>query len=45
MIESIDYFVEDIDKFYNHHLQKEEDSNVKAGFVLSMSAFFAGIEK
>ena len=46
-IESIEYFVEDIDKYYNHHGQKhpKEGLKEKVGLVLSMSAFFAGIER
>lgn len=45
-IESVKYFVEDIDKCYNHHRQKEsrEGLKEKAGLVVSLSAFFAGME-
>jgi len=47
MIESIKYFVEDVDKYYNHHGQKDPKDGLKekVGLVLSMSAFFAGIER
>ena len=46
-IESIKYFVEDIDKYYNHHGQKnpKEGLKEKVGLVVSLSAFFAGLEK
>ena len=46
-IESIEYFIEDIDKYYNHHGQKdpEEGLKEKVGLVVSLSAFFAGIER
>ena len=45
-IESIKYFVEDVDKYYNHHGQKnpKEGLEEKVGLVVSLSAFFAGIE-
>jgi hypothetical protein len=45
-IESVDYFVEDIDKYYNHHGQKDPEKGLetKVGLVLSLSAFFAGME-
>ena len=44
-IESIKYFVEDVDKYYNHHGQKdpEEGLKEKVGLVVSLSAFFAGM--
>jgi len=46
-IESINYFVEDIDKYYNHYGQKdpEEGLKEKVGLVVSLAAFFAGIAK
>lgn len=45
-IESAEYFVEDIDKFYNHHMQKDpQKAKEKVGLTLSLSAFFAGMEK
>ncbi|MFH1575868.1 MAG: hypothetical protein ABIB55_02915, partial [Candidatus Nealsonbacteria bacterium] len=46
-IESAEYFIEDVDKYYNHHGQKDskEDLTEKVGLVVSLSAFFAGIEK
>jgi len=46
-IESIKYFVEDVDKYYNHHGQKDpkEGLKEKVGLVVSLSAFFAGIER
>ena len=42
---SVDYFVEDIDKYYNHHGKKnpEEGLKEKVGLVVSLSAFFAGM--
>ena len=44
-IESIKYFVEDVDKYYNHHGQKDpkEGLKEKVGLVVSLSAFFAGM--
>lgn len=41
-IESIEYFVEDIDKYYRHCGQKnsEEEIKTKVGLVLSLSVFF-----
>ena len=46
-IESVEYFIEDVDKYYNHHGQKdpEEGLKEKVGLVVSLSAFFAGVEK
>ena len=46
-IESVKYFIEDVDKYYNHHGQKdpEEGLKEKVGLVLSLSAFFGGMEK
>lgn len=46
-IESIEYFVEDVDKYYNHHGQKnpKEGLKEKVGLVVSLSAFFGGMEK
>ncbi len=45
-IESIKYFVEDVDKYYNHHGQKnpKEGLKEKVGLMISLSAFFAGIK-
>ena len=45
-IESIKYFVEDVDKYYNHHDQKDlkEGLKEKVGLVVSLSAFFCGVE-
>ena len=45
-IESVEYFIEDVDKYYNHHGRKdpEEGLKEKVGLVLSLSAFFAGVE-
>jgi len=45
-IESIKYFIEDVDKYYNHYKQKdpEEGLKEKVGLVLSLTAFFAGME-
>ena len=45
-IESIEYFIEDIDKYYRHFEQKnpEEGMTAKVGLLLSLSAFFSGIE-
>ncbi len=44
-IKSVDYFVEDIDKYYNHHRQKDPEKGLetKAGLVMSLSAFFSGL--
>ena len=46
-VESVEYFIEDIDKYYNHHGQKdpEEGLKEKVGLVVSLSAFFAGMER
>ena len=46
-IESVDYFVEDIDKYYNHHGKKDPEEGLKGkvGLVVSLSAFFAGMGK
>ena len=46
-IESIKYFIEDVDKYYAHHGQKDpkESLKEKVGLVLSISAFFSGMEK
>ena len=46
-IESIEYFIEDIDKYFRHFEQKnpEEAPESKAGMVLSLSAFFSGIDR
>jgi len=46
-IESIKYFVEDVDKYYNHYEQKDQEEGLKGkvGLVVSLSAFFGGIEK
>ena len=45
-IESIKYFIEDIDEYYRHFEQKNsgEGMTKKVGLVLSISAFFSGIE-
>ena len=47
IIESIKYFVEDVDKYYNHHGQKDPKEGLKGkvGLMLSLSAFFSGMEK
>ena len=44
-IESVEYFIEDIDKYYNHHRQKDPEKGLetKVGLVMSLSAFFAGM--
>ena len=44
-IESIEYFIKDIDKYYRHFEQKnsEEGIKTKVGLVLSLSAFFSGM--
>lgn len=46
-IESVEYFIEDVDKYYSHHGKKDPEKGLKekVGLVLSLSAFFAGIEK
>ena len=46
-IESTEYFIEDIDKYYNHHGKKDpkEGLKEKVGLVVSLSAFFAGMER
>ena len=45
-IESIEYFIEDIDKYYRHFEQKNSEGvmEAKVGLLLSLSAFFPGIE-
>jgi len=44
-IESVEYFIEDVDKYYNHHGQKDSEEGLKekVGLVVSLSAFFAGL--
>jgi len=43
-IESTKYFIEDIDKYYNHGEKDPEESlKEKVGLVVSLSAFFAGM--
>ena len=44
-IESVEYFIADVDKYYNHHGKKdpEEGLKEKVGLVVSLAAFFAGI--
>ena len=44
-IESIEYFIEDVDKYYNHYKQKDtkEGLKEKVGLVLSLVAFFTGM--
>ena len=46
-IESIEYFIEDVDKYYNHYKQKDpkEGLKEKVGLVVSLSAFFVKMEK
>ncbi len=45
-IGSAEYFIEDIDKFYNHHIQKDpQKAKEEVGLTLSLSAFFAGMKK
>ena len=45
-VESTEYFIEDVDKYYNHHGKKnpEEGLKEKVGSVVSLSAFFAGMK-
>lgn len=45
-IESTEYFIEDVDKYYNHHRKREPEESMKekVGLVVSLSAFFTGIE-
>lgn len=44
-IESVDYFMEDVDKYYRHSKQgNPKELETKVGLVLSLSAFFAGME-
>jgi len=45
-IESIKYFIEDVDKYYNHYKQKgtKEGLKEKVGLVVCLSAFFYEIE-
>ena len=45
-IESVEYFIEDIDKYYNYHREKdpEEGLKEKVGLVVSLSGFFAGMK-
>ena len=44
-VESVEYFIEDIDKYYNHHGKKDPQEGLKekVGMVVSLSAFFAGM--
>ena len=46
-IESVEYFVKDVDKYYNHHGKKDPKEGLKAkvGLVVSLAAFFAGMDK
>jgi len=46
-IESVEYFVEDVDKYYNYHGKKdpEEGLKEKVGLVVSLVAFFGGMER
>ena len=45
-IESVKYFVKDVDKYYNYHRKKDPQEGLKekVGMVVSLSAFFAGME-
>ncbi len=45
-IEPVEYFIKDIDEYYRHFEQKNPKEGIesKAGLVLSLSAFFSGIE-
>ena len=42
---SVEYFIADVDKYYNHPGKKdpEEGLKEKAGLVVSLAAFFAGM--
>lgn len=44
-IETAEYFIEDVDEYYNYHVMKNpgEITKSKVGLVLSLSAFFAGL--
>ena len=46
-IESVEYFIEDVDKYYNHHGKKDQEEGLKekVGLVMSLSAFFAGMKR
>ena len=46
-IETAEYFIEDIDKYYKHHGKKDPKEGVKekVGLVVSLSAFFGGMER
>ena len=46
-IESVEYFVEDVDKYYTHHGENDpkEGLKEKIGLTLSLSAFFAGMSE
>lgn len=46
-IKSIEYFVEDIDKYFRYFGQKnfEEEMKAKVGLMLSLSAFFQGLKR
>lgn len=45
-IEAVEYFIEDVNKYYNYHGKNdpEEGLKEKVGLVVSLSAFFAGIK-
>jgi hypothetical protein len=45
-IESVEYFIEDLDKYYNHHGGKDPEEGLKAkvGLVVSLAAFFAEMD-
>ena len=45
-IESIEYFIEDVDKYYNHHGKKDPGKGLKGkvGLVVSLAAFFVGMD-
>ncbi len=46
-IATAEYLVEEVDKYYNYHLQKNppKAKEEKVGLTLSLSAFFAGMGK
>ena len=46
-VKSAEYFVKDIDKYYSHHKRgnAKEGEKAKVGMVVSLAAFFVGMEK
>ena len=43
-IESVEYFIEDIDEYYSHYEKEDpKELKTKVGLVVSLAAFFAGM--